>query len=233
MTMTHSRRLILLVSCVLVAVAATAAVAFGVVSFGQVEPSTAVQAGPPVTPPVADPNSGVASVPADVIKTFGAFRRAQNSQDTTLALSPTGLRVLGSVQGQVGAAPRLARTVLSNSTATISLVPAKNGYLCMVSTAGGAAGAGCSEASEAETSGILNSASGASGELLYGAMPDGTHSLVITDTNGNTTPVNISADGGFAVQLAAPGAKLTYLDGNDQTKSTPLFVPPPPPPHRQ
>jgi hypothetical protein len=229
--MTHSRRLAVIASCVVVVVPATAAVAIsGVVHFGSVAPSGAVQAGPPVSPPVAAGKAGVTAVPVGVATAFGVFRRPQTAQDTTVALSTAGLRALGPVQGQVGADPGLARTVLSNVRATISLVPANATHLCMVGSAGGATTAQCAVASEADTSGIVGLAGGAGGELLYGAMPDGTHNLVVTDTSGKTTPVDISAGGGFAVHLAAAGTTLTYKDGSGQTKSEPLFVPPPPPP---
>jgi hypothetical protein len=230
--MTQSRRVAVIAGCVLVVVPATAAVAVsGVVRFGSVTPSSAIRPAPPIAPTVAAGRGGVASVPASVAAAFGAFRRPQNAQDRAVALSTAGLSALGAAQGDVGADPSLARTVLSNSTATVALVPADATHLCMLGSAGGETTAQCAEASEAETSGIAASAGGDhGGELLYGAMPDGTHNLVITDTSGKTTPVVISAGGGFAVQLAAAGTTMTYVDGNGQTKREPIFVPPPPPP---
>jgi hypothetical protein len=48
--------------------------------------------------------------------------------------------------------------------------------------------------------------------VVQGVFPVGTHSVLIKDAVSHVTQVNLSSDGGYVVQLAAPATALTYVE---------------------
>jgi hypothetical protein len=140
---------------------------------------------------------------------FSAFRRNPNASDAVLQRLHTQVAV-------PGARTDLIRSVYSDSSARLGIFPAADGVVCFIANlATGAIVGLCHSTPRAIQYGLqMASGSPATGYGLWGALPDGSHDVTITDSQGVSTRVALSPHGGYSFESAVKPATFNWLDSS-------------------
>lgn len=169
---------------------------------------------------------GVAAASPDQTAAFPALGGGLSSAQAVAAQSdiqqdPRLLRSLGTPQRQWGVNPALAKTIFGTGPTHLLMVPGGT-EVCLVST-GTAPAAACGRASTVETRGILLwrqsfDATSASTASVYGALPNGAHTVRLTNQDGTTIAIALNGDGAFEADLQSAPSHLDWMsaDGAEQ-----------------
>jgi len=165
------------------------------------------------TPQVASVGTGVASADAAQAEAFPALQRAPRPEDAG-ATDPALLQGLARAQQQFEVNPSLGRAVLADPSTRLYIYPGR-GVVCFgaVSSKYGTT-VGCNATSEALRQGLGSQITIATASFISGVLPAGAHDVAVTDGSGARTPVTLTSDGGYSLQLAAEGRLLTYVAGD-------------------
>jgi hypothetical protein len=149
---------------------------------------------------------------------FSALRRAPNAADAALR----GLHVQAPV---AGARTDLVRSVYSDASARLGIFPAANGVVCFVASLATGAIVGLCHSTPAAIQHGLQMATGApgTGYSLWGVLPDGSHDVTITDSQGSSTGVALSSDGGYSFESAVKPVTFSWLDSANVVHQSTIY----------
>lgn len=165
------------------------------------------------TPQFASVGTGVATVDAVQAEAFPAFQRAARPEDAG-ATDPSLLHGLARAQQQFDVNPSLGRAVFADASSLLYIYPGR-GVVCLgaISSTYGTT-VGCNSTSAVLAQGLGSQITVGAASFIQGVLPAGAHDVAIIDSSGARTPVTLTSDGGYALQLAGGGTLLTYVDRN-------------------
>ena len=162
-------------------------------------------------PSTANANAGVAAPDATQTSAFQAFARPARTEDSG-ATAASLLEGLARSQQRFAVNPSLGRAVYTSADTQLYVYPGR-GVVCFgaVSTQYGTT-VGCTQTTAAVQQGLGSQITVGGVSFVQGVLPAGAHDVMITDSSGAQTPVSLTSDGGYAVQLAVQGTLLSYAD---------------------
>lgn len=170
---------------------------------------------------IASPTAGIARAAADQVSAFPAFGRAPSESDRG-ATDPRLLRGLARAQQQFEVNPSLGRNVYTSTDTQLYLFPGR-GVVCfgVISSETGTT-VGCNATSAAAQQGLGCQIMVGGTSIVQGVLPAGAHDVVITDTAGHETTLELTADGAYVARLNAPATTLRYVDRTGTSHSQEL-----------